>query len=163
MVSALLPAIKRSMMMWICPSHSLLVSKQSSMRNTSLLYSIRVKPFLMHISNCWDRVRSVGTCKGHNTMKRVPSGWASMLSTTSCGPWRFTSFPLMGLNVCPIRAKSSRRYSYISVLVPTVLRGLRLLTFCSMAIEGGIPLMKSHSGLCIRPRNWRAYELRLST
>ena len=32
-----------------------------------------------------------------------------------------------------------------SVEVPTVERGLRLFTFCSMAIAGGMPLMKSHS------------------
>ena len=62
-----------------------------------------------------------------------------------------------------MRAKSSRRYSYISVDVPTVERGFREITFCSIAIAGGNPLMKSHSGLLIRPRNCRAYEERLST
>ena len=48
----------------------------------------------------------------------------------------------MGLNVRPMRAYNNRRYSYISVEVPTVERGLRLLTFCSMAMAGGIPLIK---------------------
>jgi hypothetical protein len=33
---------------------------------------------------------------------------------------------------------------------------LRLFTFCSMAMAGGIPLIKSHSGLLILPKNWRA-------
>jgi len=42
------------------------------------------------------------------------------------------------------------------VEVPTVERGLQLMTFCSMAIAGGMPLMESHSGLLMRPRNWRA-------
>ena len=42
-------------------------------------------------------------------------------------------------------------------------RGLREDTFCSMAMAGGNPLMKSHSGLLIRPRNCRAYDERLST
>ena len=36
------------------------------------------------------------------------------------------------------------------------------LTFCSMAIAGGMPSMDSTSGLLILPRNWRAYEDRLS-
>ena len=49
----------------------------------------------------------------------------------------------MGLNVRPMRAYNNRRYSYISVEVPTVERGLRLLTFCSMAMAGGIPLIKT--------------------
>ena len=40
--------------------------------------------------------------------------------------------------------------------VPTVLRELRVFTFCSMAMAGGRPRIKSHSGLDIRPRNWRA-------
>ena len=62
-----------------------------------------------------------------------------------------------------MRAKRSLRYSYISVVVPTVERGLRLMTFCSMAIAGGMPLMKSHSGLFLRPRNCLAYADRLST
>ena len=70
----------------------------------------------------------------------------------------FTSTPLMGEYVRPILVKSIRKYSYISVVVPTVLRGLRETTFCSMAIAGGNPFMKSHSGLCILPRYCRAYE-----
>ncbi|OPX73395.1 MAG: hypothetical protein A4E39_01083 [Methanoregulaceae archaeon PtaB.Bin152] len=41
--------------------------------------------------------------------------------------------------------------------VPTVLRGFLLVLFCSMEIAGERPMMASTSGLCIRPRNWRAY------
>ena len=52
--------------------------------------------------------------------------------------------------------------SYISVVVATVERGLRVVTFCSIAIAGGIPSMESTSGLLIRPRNCLAYEDRLS-
>lgn len=62
-----------------------------------------------------------------------------------------------------MRANSKRIYSYISVVVPTVERGLREITFCSIAIAGGMLLMKSHSGLLIRPRNCLAYDERLST
>ena len=78
---------------------------------------------------------------GAVTVKRVPSEYDSMQSTTSCTVLRFTSAPLMGEKVWPTRAKSKRKYSYISVLVPTVERGLRLVTFCSMAMAGGKPLM----------------------
>ena len=67
-----------------------------------------------------------------------------------------------GEYVWPILANSKRRYSYISVDVPTVERGLRLFTFCSMAIAGGMPFMKSHSGLFILPKNCLAYDDRLS-
>ena len=41
----------------------------------------------------------------------------------------------------------------VSVDVPTVERGLREITRCSMAIAGGSPLTKSYSGLLILPKN----------
>ena len=47
--------------------------------------------------------------------------------------------------------------------VPTVERELLPVTFCSMATAGLIPTMESTSGLSKRPKNWRAYEDRLST
>ena len=53
----------------------------------------------------------------------------------------FTSLPLTGEKVLPIRAYRSRRYSYISVDVPTVLLGFLELTFCSIAIAGGSPFI----------------------
>ena len=37
-----------------------------------------------------------------------------------------------------------------------------MLTFCSIAIAGGMSSIPSTSGLLIRPRNCLAYELRLS-
>ena len=40
-----------------------------------------------------------------------------------------------------------------AVCVPTVERGLRFPERCSMAIVGGRPSMKSHSGFFMRPRN----------
>ena len=51
----------------------------------------------------------------------------------------------------------------ISVTVPTVERGLRLVVFCSMAMAGERPSIWSTSGLSICSRNWRAYADRLST
>ena len=41
-------------------------------------------------------------------------------------------------------------------------RGLRVLTFCSMAMAGGMPSISSTSGFDILPRNCLAYEDRLS-
>ena len=43
-----------------------------------------------------------------------------------------------------------------------MLRGVRVITFCSMAMAGLNPFMVSTSGLSIRFKNCRAYELRLS-
>ena len=37
-----------------------------------------------------------------------------------------------------------------------MLRGLLVITFCSMAMAGLMPLMRSTSGFSRRPRNWRA-------
>ena len=85
-----------------------------------------------------------------------------MRDITSLTPLHFTSLPLTGEYVRPILAKISRRKSYTSVVVATVERGLRTLTFCSMAMAGGTPSMESTSGLFILPRNWRAYDERLS-
>jgi hypothetical protein len=49
------------------------------------------------------------------------------------------------------------------VIVPTVERGLVLVVFCSIEMVGVSPRMRSYFGLSICPRNWRAYEERLST
>ncbi len=78
---------------------------------------------------------------GHSTRNLVPSAWQAAQRTTSSVVCRLTSWPLTGLKVLPTRAYSNLRYSYISVLVPTVLRGLCVVTFCSMAMAGGMPLM----------------------
>src|SRR5690606_40559020 len=47
-------------------------------------------------------------------------------------------------------------------MLPTVERGVRVITFCSIAIAGHSPLISSTSGFTIRAMNWRAYALRLS-
>ena len=64
--------------------------------------------------------------------------------------------PVTWLYASPARAKSRRSRSYTSVMVPTVLRGLRLMVFCSMAITGLRPVMASTSGRSMAPRNCRA-------
>ena len=97
-------------------------------------------------------------CMGASTTNFVPLEYCLVHCITSSTLCFFTSCPETGDMVLPIRAKSRRMYSYISVEVPTVERGFRVLTFCSMAMAGGKPLMKSHSGLLILPRNWRAYD-----
>ena len=52
--------------------------------------------------------------------------------------------------------------SYISLFVPTVDLGFVIFIFCSMAIEGEIPIISSTSGLFNFPINCLAYEERLS-
>jgi len=47
--------------------------------------------------------------------------------------------------------------------LPTVERGLWLAAFCSIAIAGERPSIRSTSGFSISCRNWRAYAERLST
>ena len=41
-------------------------------------------------------------------------------------------------------------------------RGFLVVTFCSIAIAGGMPSMESTSGFVILPRNCLAYDDRLS-
>ena len=111
------------------------------MRSTSPSASTRVKPCMSRLLSWSARLRPWGTLSGASTMKRVPLEYCSIQATTSSAVCLRTSCPLTGEKVRPIRAYSSLRYSYISVAVPTVERGLRLVTFCSMAMAGGIPLM----------------------
>ena len=61
------------------------------------------------------------------------------------------------------RAKSSFRWSFSSVIVPTVEREVRTGLVWSMAIAGGIPSTASTWGLSMRSRNCRAYGLNVST
>ena len=58
--------------------------------------------------------------------------------------------------VRPARAKSSRRWSWISVAVATVERGLRESVRWRMAIAGQMPSTSSTRGFSIRSRNCRA-------
>ena len=138
-------------------------SRKSSIRTNSPFTKMRTYPCCNSISSCLRRDRPSMTRSGASRQNLVPSSNSSAFFTTSSGVCFFTSSPLTGEKVWPMRAKSNLRYSYISVEVPTVERGLREITFCSMAMAGGSPLMKSHSGLLMRPKNWRAYDERLST
>ncbi len=56
----------------------------------------------------------------------------------------------------PARAKSSFRWSFSSVIVPTVEREVRTGLVWSIAIAGGMPSMASTCGLSMRSRNCRA-------
>jgi hypothetical protein len=64
---------------------------------------------------------------------------------------------------CAARAYSSFRWSFSSVIVPTVERDVRTGLVWSIAIAGGMPSIASTCGLSIRSRNWRAYGLNVST
>ena len=57
----------------------------------------------------------------------------------------------------PSRLKRMRSMALASVTVPTVERGLCEVAFCSIAIAGERPSMRSTSGFSISWRNWRAY------
>ena len=54
------------------------------------------------------------------------------------------------------RANSSFRWSFSSVIVPTVLRLVRTGLVWSMAMAGGTPSTRSTAGRSMRSRNWRA-------
>ena len=128
---------------------SLMSTVEGLARNSSMVVicppiSTRTKPcwrYLFRQSSAVSSAFSLHMCIGARTAKRVPGVYDITHRITSSTPCFFTSSPLTGLYVCPTRAKSMRKYSYISVLVPTVERGLRLLTFCSMAMAGGMPLI----------------------
>jgi hypothetical protein len=59
-------------------------------------------------------------------------------------------------NSSEARANSSFRWSFSSVIVPTVERELRTGLVWSMAIAGGTPSTLSTAGRSMRSRNWRA-------
>ena len=63
----------------------------------------------------------------------------------------------------PSLAASTRKKSYISVSVPTVLRGVAPVARCSIATAGASPSIFSKSGFGTWPTNCRAYGDRLST
>ena len=93
----------------------------------------------------------------------MPSGSPRSRSATLAADSRRTSSPHPSQTVRPARAKSSRRWSWISVAVATVERGLRDSVRWRMAIAGQMPSTSSTRGFSIRSRNCRAYEERLST
>ncbi len=59
-------------------------------------------------------------------------------------------------NNCAARANSSFRWSFSSVIVPTVLRLVRTGLVWSMAMAGGTPSTRSTAGRSMRSRNCRA-------
>jgi hypothetical protein len=59
-------------------------------------------------------------------------------------------------NSSAARANSSFRWSFSSVIVPTVEREERTGLVWSMAMAGGTPSTLSTAGLSMRSRNWRA-------
>jgi len=103
------------------------------------------------------------TVSGSSTgkvMTRRGSPWAAARATrsawmlsgvscrTGCAVWRSKSWPA--------RANSSFRWSFSSVIVPTVLRLVRTGLVWSMAMAGGTPSTRSTAGRSMRSRNWRA-------
>ncbi len=75
-----------------------------------------------------------------------------MLSGESCRTGR----AVCRSNNWPARANSSLRWSFSSVMVPTVERDDRTGLVWSIAIAGGTPSSLSTAGLSMRSRNWRA-------
>ncbi|WP_395317493.1 hypothetical protein [Variovorax sp. UC74_104] len=69
--------------------------------------------------------------------------------------WR-TGSAVSRSNRSAARAKSSFRWSFSSVIVPTVEREERTGLVWSMAMAGGTPSTLSTAGLSMRSRNWRA-------
>ena len=69
--------------------------------------------------------------------------------------------PVAGEYAVLALAKSSLRKSEISVMVPTVERGLLPVVFCSMAMMGLRPSMLSTSGFSSMPMKCLAYGERV--
>ena len=89
-------------------------------------------------------------------MARAPSGSARIRSATVSAVSFETTLAQVGHTVRPTLANRSRRWSWISVAVATVDRGLRAGARWRMATAGQMPSIESSAGLSIRSRNWRA-------
>ena len=76
--------------------------------------------------------------------------------------WRTGSAVALS-NSSVARANSSFRWSFSSVIVPTVEREVRTGLVWSIAIAGGMPSTRSTLGLSMRSRNCRAYGENVST
>ena len=74
-----------------------------------------------------------------------------------------TRWPQLRQITSPARAKSRASASWISVIVPTVLRLECRPCARPTAIAGGIPSIESASGLSSFSRNWRVYGENVST
>jgi hypothetical protein len=99
-----------------------------------------------------------GNSTGKVTTRR---GSPSAASARSCAKmvsgvsWR-TGCAVALSNSWPARANSSLRWSFSSVMVPTVERDERTGLVWSIAMAGGTPSTLSTAGLSMRSRNWRA-------
>ena len=90
------------------------------------------------------------------TPTRRPAKRAPMRAATAATVPGRAGRSQSGQRVSPTFASKSRRWSWISVAVPTVERALVTRLRRSMAIAGGRFEMKSTSGRGSRSRNWRA-------
>ena len=73
-----------------------------------------------------------------------------------CGSSSRTGRALSWSNRRAARANSSFRWSFSSVIVPTVERLVRTGLVWSIAMAGGTPSTASTAGRSMRSRNWRA-------
>ena len=74
-----------------------------------------------------------------------------IIETICSSEYRTISLPVAGEYAREALAYSRRRKSYISVIVPTVERGLFPVVFCSMAMIGLKPSMLSTWGFSSMP------------
>jgi hypothetical protein len=95
------------------------------------------------------------TSTGATISTRVAAGSAAISRSALSGSSRSTRPPQVGHEHSPTCVYSRRRWSLISVIVPTVERALRMVFFCASATAGGMLLMKSTSGRSMRSRNMR--------
>ena len=93
---------------------------------------------------------------GKATRTRESSGRPSSRCATVSAVSLVTSVPQEPHTVRPTRANSTRRWSWISVAVATVERGLRDGVRWRMATAGQMPSIPSTAGFSMRSRNWRA-------
>ena len=86
----------------------------------------------------------------------VASPATQAIRSAKAGNTRTTGLPQFRQCSFAARAKSSFRWSFSSVIVPTVEREVRTGLVWSMAIAGGMPSIASTCGLSMRSRNCRA-------
>ena len=92
----------------------------------------------------------VMTQRGSPTLKACSC--AKMVCALSC----FTASAVCLSNNCAARANNNFKWSFSSVMVPTVERELRTGLVWSMAIAAGTPSTLSTAGLSMRSKNCRA-------
>ena len=100
---------------------------------------------------------------GASTKTRCPCRAVRILSTIASRGWASSILSQTGQCERPVRAQSTRRKSWISVIVATVERGLFPADFCAIEMDGESPVTLSTSGRGSCPRNCLANVERLST